>query len=178
MLIHSYQENWANDFNEIKEVIIEALEDIEITIEHIGSTAIRNLAAKPIIDIDIVQNKNVSFEDIKKGLEKLGYFHNGDLGIKGREVFKRNNLKEKHFTLDFINHHLYVCQIECDELQRHLTFRNYLIENEKERKEYEKIKYKIAEIAKQDRKAYAELKEIMAKEFVESVLKKAKEKRE
>lgn len=49
-------------------------------------------------------------------------------------------------------------------------------ENTKEREEYEKIKFEIAEITNQDRKEYAKLKEVMAKEFVESIIEKSKEK--
>lgn len=90
--------------------------------------------------MDIVQDKEVPFDDIKKGLEKLGYHHNGDQGINGREVFKRNNLEKKHVVLDFVEHHLYVCHIESEEFQRYLIFRNYLMENEKERNEYENMK--------------------------------------
>jgi len=144
MLIQNYQSTWVNDFNSIKEVIKEALGDIEITIEHVGSTAIMNLAAQPIIDIDIVHDKNESFEIIKKRLERLDYYHNGDKGIEGREVFKRDKLNEKHSILDSIKHHLYVCQIQSEELHRHLAFRDYLIENENDREKYEKIKYEIA----------------------------------
>lgn len=177
MLIQNYQSSWIHDFNSIKEVIREALCDTEITIEHVGSTAIENLAAKPIIDIDIVYNKSVSFEAIKRGLEKLGYYHNGDQGIKKREVFKREKLNKKHSILDFITHHLYVCPLHSKELQRHLIFRDYLIKNANEREAYQKIKFEIAEKANQDQKVYAKLKETMATEFIESILEKAKEKK-
>lgn len=177
MLIQNYQSSWIHDFKSIKEVITEALWDTKITIEHVGSTAIKKLAAKPIIDIDIIYDKSMSFEEIKKGLEKLGYYHNGDQGIKEREVFKRENLNKKHSILDFTTHHLYVCPLHSKELQRHLMFRDYLIKNKKEREAYQKIKFEIAEKANQDQKIYAKLKEIMAKEFIETILKKAKEKK-
>ncbi|MBK7869167.1 MAG: GrpB family protein [Saprospiraceae bacterium] len=177
MLIQIYQESWVHDFNKIKEVIKERLWDVAIQIEHIGSTAVKNLAAKPIIDIDIVYDKNTSFEAIKSRLEKLGYHHHGDQGINGREVFKRNTLNEQHPVLDTIKHHLYVCHIENEELQRHLVFRDYLIKHEQERKAYEQLKYEIAQMANQDRKVYAALKEMMAKAFIASILEKAKEKK-
>jgi GrpB-like predicted nucleotidyltransferase (UPF0157 family) len=176
MLIQKYQESWATDFNKIKEVIEEKLPNNDIKIEHIGSTSIKNLAAKPIIDIDIVYCKSDSFREIKLGLEKLGYFHNGNQGIIGREVFKREKLKGSHWILDSIKHHLYVCQVNSEELQRHLFFRDYLRENERERKEYEDLKYRIAEKTSQDKKEYANLKEVMAREFVESIIKMHKNK--
>lgn len=175
MLIQEYQQRWEADFNNIKKVIEGAFPALEIRVEHVGSTAIQGLASKPIIDIDLVYDKNVSFDRIKKGLETLAYFHNGDQGIKGREVFKRKDSGEKYSILDFVQHHLYVCAIENREFQRHITFRDYLRKHEKERREYESIKFEIAERANQDRKTYAGLKETAATEFVESILKKAQE---
>ena len=174
MLIQKYQESWAMDFVKIKEVLVDNLPGNAIKIEHIGSTSIKNLAAKPIIDIDIAYNKSQSFREIKMGLEKIGYFHNGNQGIKGREVFKRGKQKEHHLILDSIKHHLYVCPIDSEEFQRHLIFRDYLRGNEKDRQEYENLKYQIAKKTDHDRKEYARLKEVMARDFVESILKKAK----
>ena len=172
MLIQEYQKSWVYDFNRIKKVIEETLSDIDIDIEHIGSTAITHLAAKPIIDIDIAYSKDVDFEKIKEGLAQLGYYHNGNQGIKDREVFKRRGVDVPHEVLDGINHHLYVCPIHSEELRKHLNFRNYLNAHESERKEYESIKYAIAEEANQDKKTYALLKESKAKDFIESILRK------
>lgn len=176
MLILEYQESWVNDFNSLKKVFEENISVNDIKIEHIGSTSIKDLAAKPIIDIDIVYEESDSFKEIKKNLISLGYYHNGNQGIIGREVFKRNRTENNHIKLDSIPHHLYVCQINSDELLRHLCFRDYLRENPKERVEYEKLKYKIAEMTNQDKKKYAKLKETMAQEFVESIIEKSKEK--
>ena len=88
MLIQDYQEQWVNDFDRIKKTLEENISSKDIQIEHIGSTSVKNLAAKPIIDIDIIYEKPALFNQIKKGLKKMGYFHNGDQGIEGREVFK------------------------------------------------------------------------------------------
>lgn len=175
ILIQKYQSNWVNDFNAIKEVITDSLKGVDIKMEHIGSTAVKGLAAKPIIDIDMVYQEVESFGAIKAGLAKLGYYHNGDQGIGGREVFKRDKGTTTHWLLDSIQHHLYVCQADSKELQRHLLFRDFLRAHEKERKEYEALKYEIAKRTNQDRKAYAKLKEVMADEFVESIIRKAKE---
>lgn len=173
MLIHTYQPRWETDFNDLKETLQQGLKGIAVTIEHVGSTSVKNLAAKPIIDMDMVYEKPVSFPAIRNGLEKLGYYHNGDQGIKGREAFKRATLKTPHNLLDTVEHHLYVCRVDNQELRRHLLFRDYLRTHEEERKAYESLKYTIAEKAHQDRKVYATLKEHIAREFVASLLKKA-----
>ncbi len=172
MLIQKYKESWVNDFNEIENVINEALINLQVSIEHIGSTSIPGLAAKPIIDVDIVFDKSVEFVEIKSRLEKLGYYHNGNQGIPNREVFKRVKLFN-HNVLDSISHHLYACPIDSAELRKHILFRNYLIANEDARIEYQNMKYEIAAEANQDKKRYAELKEVKATKFVNSIVEKA-----
>lgn len=173
LLIKPYNPSWINDFNTIKEVLKAQLESLAVEIEHVGSTSVYNLAAKEIIDIDIVYQETPSFHLIKDRLEMIGYYHNGDQGIKGREVFKRSKNQKSHPVLDAIVHHLYACHVENEELQKHLIFRDFLRVHENERMEYESLKYAIALEANQDRKKYAILKENLAREFVERVLKSA-----
>jgi GrpB-like predicted nucleotidyltransferase (UPF0157 family) len=173
MLIQEYRESWIEDFKAIKSVINDALMNLNISIEHIGSTAVPRLAAKPIIDIDIVYENNVPFEVVNKELENIGYYHNGNQGIINREVFKREMWGNKHQILDNVTHHLYVCSVDSEELHKHITFRNYLIDNEAARTEYQKLKYKIAEAANQDKKQYAAIKEVKARIFINDILAKA-----
>jgi GrpB-like predicted nucleotidyltransferase (UPF0157 family) len=174
MLLQEYQRSWADDFTTIKNILAEVFTGLDISIEHVGSTAIPGLAAKPIIDIDIVYYKQKDFEAIKEKLQTIGYYHNGNQGIPNREVFKRNVTTQKHNVLDVITHHLYACPADSEELQRHLLFKDYLLNNEEERTYYQSLKYKIAEEAGQDRKKYAALKEVKAKEFINTIIEKAK----
>ena len=170
MLIQAHQASWVEDFSKIKRVIEEVLQPLNVSIEHVGSTAVPNLAAKPIIDIDIVYGENTKFEDIKTGLEKLGYFHNGNQGIPNREVFKRDKMLILHPILDKIVHHLYVCLSDSEALQRHILLRDYLLENEDARVYYQNLKYAIAEEANQDKKKYAALKEVKTKDFIDGII--------
>lgn len=167
MLLKSYQISWKTDFEALKGILEGALSNIDLKIEHVGSTAIPNLMAKPIIDIDIAYQSAQDFEVIKKRLESIGYFHNGNQGVEGREAFKRIAIQQP--VLDKISHHLYVCHVENDEFKRHILFRDYLIQHEEEKKTYENLKIEIAERANQDRKAYANLKEEKAKLFIEKI---------
>lgn len=169
-LIQPYQSKWIEDFKKISKTIMSVLKPLNIYIEHIGSTAVGGLAAKPIIDIDVAFHDGVNFNEIKKRLMTIGYHHVGDQGIKGREVFKRVIKEDQHPILDSIGHHLYVCSSHCEEFKRHINFRDHLRENASSRMEYERIKLAIAEEAKQDKKEYAVLKETMAKDFIESIL--------
>lgn len=174
MLIQAYNKSWISNFNAIKKVLNEALTNLNISIEHVGSTSIPKLAAKPIIDIDIVFDAPTEFDDIKKRLEKIGYYHNGNQGIPNREVFKRHKMFVVKGVLDALVHHLYVCPIDSEEFQRHILFRDYLMKNEEARTQYQNLKYELAKEAHQDRKKYAELKEIRAGNFVNMIIAKAK----
>jgi GrpB-like predicted nucleotidyltransferase (UPF0157 family) len=176
MLIQEYKESWSDDFNEIKQILTEALITLKISIEHVGSTSVPKLSAKPVIDIDIVYDIPVAFENIKTRLEKIGYFHNGNQGIPNREVFKRAKTDGVKGVLDEIAHHLYVCPTDSEEFKKHILFRDYLRENEEARVQYQNLKYAIAEEANQDKNKYAELKEVMAKEFIDSIVENAESK--
>lgn len=174
MLIQAYQISWVEDFSKIKTVIEKVLQPLAVSIEHVGSTAVPDLAAKPIIDIDIVYDENTAFEDIKTRLEKIGYFHNGNQGIPNREVFKRGKTLVFQSILDEIVHHLYVCPMGSEALQRHILFRNYLIAHDVARVHYQNMKYAVAAEVNQDKKKYAELKEVRSKDFIDSIIEKTK----
>jgi GrpB-like predicted nucleotidyltransferase (UPF0157 family) len=169
MLISTYNPQWPLDYEKIKNRISEAMINIPFKIEHVGSTSIPFCDAKPIIDIDIIFNEIDTFTEIKRRLESIGYYHNGDQGIEGREVFKRG---KKLFIedLDTITHHLYVCRADNKELARHLLFRDYLRRNDHARDFYVKLKKEIALEANQDKSAYAELKQLKANSFIDYVI--------
>lgn len=171
MLILKYNSKWINNFELIQKTLLCNLTSCNVSIEHVGSTSIPQLGSKPIIDIDLVYFNLSDFAKIKDHLEKLGYYHNGNQGIVGREVFKRNNAD--HPILDTISHHLYVCHTNSQELQRHLLFRDYLRINEDARITYENLKLSIALQANQDKKKYARLKENQAKHFINGIIEKA-----
>ncbi len=173
MLLQEHKQSWVEDFNNLRGVIHEALEGLQISIEHVGSTAVPGLAAKPIIDIDIALDPAVKFDEIKIRLEKIGYRYNGNQGITDREVFKRNSTIMPHKVLDKIGHHLYVCPAHSEELQKHLLFRNYLLANKKAREEYQSLKYELAKEAGDDRKLYAQLKETKATKIIHIIIEMA-----
>lgn len=173
MLIEKYTPDWINDFAAIKCEIETSFGKPEWVIEHVGSTSVPNLDAKPIIDIDIVYSNQLDFEKIKVNLEKLGYYHNGNQGIKNREVFKRNG-KWINEILDTINHHLYVCPVDSKALEQHILSRNFLRKNEWARLKYQQMKYDLAHKSNQNRKIYAALKELYVNDFIDSITQKEK----
>ncbi|MFJ8120041.1 GrpB family protein [Bacillus mycoides] len=168
--IEDYNPEWSIIFKDLKCVIEAELGDLLLSIEHVGSTSINNLSAKPIIDLDLVIDNRGMLPKVIQRLEKLGYYHQGDLGIEGREAFG----KKDHFTpwhgenRVWMDHHLYVCCKDNKELAKHLAFRNYLRIHPDSVREYGQLKKKLAETAK-DRVSYTEGKS----DFVNTLLEKA-----
>lgn len=152
VIVVLYDPKWKNEFQKIKSYLEKALENSIITIEHVGSTSVEGLSAKPIIDIDVVIKDYDNFEDVKSRLGRLGYHHEGDLGIKCREAFRYDEKPE------FMTHHLYVCPQDSDELKRHIAFRDYLRTYREERDKYSEIKLQAAKRYPTDIDSYIETK--------------------
>ena len=169
MLIEEYNPKWIEVFKKIELELQAALNGLEYRIEHIGSTSVPNLASKPIIDIDIIYQEEPVFDKIKYRLQKIGYYHNGNQGIEAREVFKRNGLIQNKF-LDSTKHHLYVCPSNSKALKRHILFRNVLRNNNFAKLEYQRMKYELAEKSNQNKKIYAELKELNVNDFIDELI--------
>lgn len=167
-----YDPAWPERFAQLHAVYAAALEGLIVTIEHVGSTAVPGLLAKPILDIDIVIPTRDAFPEVAVRLEALGYRHNGDQGIPGREVFKASESTAPYTEprQEWMAHHLYVCPAESTELRRHLQFRDALWCRADLRVEYARLKTETALAAGGDRKVYACLKENTCREFVERVL--------
>lgn len=173
MLITEYSAAWVTHFEQISEKLLGVLAGVCVKIEHIGSTAVPGLAAKPIIDIDIVYNETADFENIRKKLSCYGYDYNGNQGVVGRDVFKRTG-KTQDDLLDSIPHHLYVCRYDSAELHRHILFRDYLRKHETARTFYQQLKYELAQEANDDSKRYAASKELKASSFISFIIELAR----
>jgi GrpB-like predicted nucleotidyltransferase (UPF0157 family) len=87
VVVLPYDDQWKQDFQKIRSELIDALGRLTIGIEHVGSTSVQGLSAKPIIDIDVVIKDYSQWDAVKSALEKIGYRHEGNLGIIGREAF-------------------------------------------------------------------------------------------
>ena len=152
VIVLPYDEAWESAFKSIKSEIKAALGDIAIGIEHIGSTSVKGMSAKPCVDVDVVICDYSVFDDVVQRLNAIGYIHEGDLGIKGREAFKYAD--KPHL----MTHHLYVCPSDSAELHRHITFRDFLRGNPEAVKMYSQIKEKAAELFPNDIDGYIQYK--------------------
>ena len=147
-----YDAKWAIEFEKIKTELVEALANSCICIEHVGSTSVAGLSAKPIIDIDVVIPDYDCFETVVERLAMIGYVHEGDLGIKDREAFKYTG--KEHL----MKHHLYVCPENSEELRRHIIFRDYLRTHNDAVSEYSQVKEQASLLYPHDIDSYIDYK--------------------
>jgi GrpB-like predicted nucleotidyltransferase (UPF0157 family) len=147
VVIEDYDPGWPLRFAELCVPLREALGPLALRIEHVGSTAIPGLAAKPVIDMDVVIPSRRDLPEAIRRLAVIGYEHRGDLGIRGREAFAN--------PAGLPEHHLYVCDRENAELRRHLLFRDHLRSHPAEAAAYAALKRTLAERFGADRDGYS-----------------------
>jgi len=176
MIVHEYDPAWPEKFEQLKTIYQKALGDLAIAIEHVGSTSIPGLKAKPALDIDIVIKDYDVFPKVVEKLAKLGYRHNGDQGVLHREAFKRDNdtIPYTDPPTTWMAHHLYVCPESSEELKRHLLLRNYMCINDEARDAYTHIKDDIVARSNGERANYVAIKEEEYSDFFEKVIAAAK----
>jgi len=137
----AYDPKWKDEFKKAKVFYEKLLESLDIHVEHVGSTSIVGLYAKPILDIDIiVKDKKTKVTVIKK-LESVGYNHLGTLGIEGRDAFSYNN---DHPNITWMAHHLYVCMAGSINLRNHFLLKKHLNNNTEAVQKYSQLKLELA----------------------------------
>lgn len=134
VIVLPYDPAWESAFDAIRAEIEEAAGDLILGIEHVGSTSVEGMSAKPIIDLDVIIRDDSVFGEVVTRLGAIGYIHEGDLGIRDREAFRYDD--KPHL----MKHHLYVCPRKSEELRRHVTFRDYLRSHPEAVKQYSTVK--------------------------------------
>lgn len=155
-----HTELWHQLFAEEEARLREAIGEHVVAIEHIGSTAICGLPAKPIIDIAAAVREAVDAQACVRLLENIGYEYRGESGIAGRYYFVKGEPR---------THHLHMVESGSDFWRDHLLFRDYLRRHREVAEKYERLKRDLAIKYEKDRGAYTEGKS----RFIEEVLKRA-----
>ena len=180
IVVEDHNEEWAKEFDVLRAVYLEHLRQLIIDIQHVGSTSVPGLAAKPVLDIDIIIDNKEKLPSVINILDKLGYTHRGDLGIKEREAFKRASDKvpyhdghddldeqDEHDDREFkFAHNLYVCIAGSVSLENHISFRDHLRDNDKAVMEYSELKKELASKHEDDIDRYIDGKT----EFITKIL--------
>ena len=113
-------------------------------IQHIGSTSIPNIKAKPIIDIAISVEDFKRFEPLIPALEKNGFSYRGWFLVE--RIMVLNVYKETEASGKIITHHVHVVKADSKEWNDHINFRDYLNAHPSVASEYEVIKTELASI--------------------------------
>jgi GrpB-like predicted nucleotidyltransferase (UPF0157 family) len=136
VVVVDYDPAWAEAFGRIRDFLAPAVSKHAVAIEHVGSTSVVGLAAKPIIDVDIVVASLEASKAAIAGLESLGFEHRGDLGVPGREAFS------KHPDLPPAN--IYVVLRTSTAFRNHIALRDYLRRHPYAATEYGALKKELA----------------------------------
>ena len=136
VLVVDHDPAWADTFEALRRDVWAAVCDVALSVEHVGSTAVPGLAAKPVIDMDVVVASRVSVPEAVARLGALGYAHQGNLGIEGREAFAA--------PPGLPAHHLYVCIQGGEALANHLALRDFLRRSPAAAAEYGRLKKALA----------------------------------
>jgi GrpB-like predicted nucleotidyltransferase (UPF0157 family) len=155
--IADYDPDWPNKFEKHAKIIAGAIGDSLLCIEHIGSTSVPGLAAKPIIDILVVVPNSASESTYLPQLEAAGYV-----------LLVREPNWNEHRMFRTVNKdvHIHIYSAGCLEIQRNLAFRDRLRRNAEDKRRYERVKRKLAAKEWPDMNAYAQAKT----EVIESII--------
>jgi GrpB-like predicted nucleotidyltransferase (UPF0157 family) len=136
IIVVDYDPAWPIIFQDLCAQVWSVLGDFAVAVEHMGSTSVPGLAAKPIIDISVVVR---SAEHVSLAIERLatlGYVHRGNLGIEDREAFQN--------PVGLPSHHLYVCRAGSLGLLNPLALRDYLRTHPEAARAYGELKKSLA----------------------------------
>jgi GrpB-like predicted nucleotidyltransferase (UPF0157 family) len=139
---------WPETFEQLRSTIWPLVRDVATAVEHVGSTSVPGLAAKPIIDISVVVPAQSDVPAAIERLSTLGYVHQGNLGVEGREAFTSPSTAPLH--------HLYLCPSDSLALANHLAVRNYLRAHPGIAGEYGRLKKELAARFAEDIDGYVE----------------------
>lgn len=148
----AYDARWADEFRKESEKIKEILGGECVAVHHIGSTAVEGLQAKPIVDIMPVVKDIGKIDALYPEFEALGYECMGEFGIAGRRYFRKGGDERTHQV------HIFEESNRAD-IGRHLAVRNYLRTHEEERRAYGELKETLARKFPRDIEKYCDGKE-------------------
>lgn len=157
-VVVDYDQRWLIAFEALREHLWPSVESLAVRIEHVGSTAVPGLAAKPVIDVDVVVGNEALVPRAVAALEALGHQHLGDLGIRGREAFSP--------VPGLPEHHLYLVVLDSPPHRDHLDLRDYLRSHPDQAQRYASLKRRLAHLLASDRDAYVDGKAWLVRELL------------
>ena len=151
--LEPHQTEWERAAEETIRTLKNILGSVAVDIQHIGSTSIRTISAKPIIDIAVAVN------DYELVLNKCDELEKAEIVFRFDERPEQLLFVMGDFEKDTRSHHIHVVLYDSDEWNNYINFRGYLNSNSEAAGEYEAVKIRLAEQYPDDRIAYTEGKQ-------------------
>jgi len=136
IIVVDYDPTWPATFERLRQRIWPVVADVATSVEHVGSTSVPGLAAKPIIDMSVVVPTASDVPIAIERLAALDYIHRGNLGVEGRDTFQSPGTLPRH--------HLYLCAHDSLALRNHLLVRDYLRAQPEAAARYGELKQQLA----------------------------------
>lgn len=162
--LYPYDAIWKTEYEKEEKILSEILKEHAIDIQHVGSTAIPGLSAKPILDIAVAVKDRKTLEYLLPIMSEYGYDMLNNLDVCG-EILARKGTPECR------THYIHIEVIGSDYWNNHILFRDYLLKHPKYITEYENLKQMIVGSFKDERKKYTAEKN----DFIKKVLTLAKD---
>lgn len=169
MKVERYNPQWQEEFDKEKESLKKIFGDVAKSIERVGSTSVEGLSAKPIIDIAIGVDALGDLDKANEEILKFSHYTIKKDNADGEILMRRGTpIKLGEEKPDYVTHFIHIMEIDGRKYKETLAYRDYLRANDAVRKEYEKLKQKLAIKYQNDRKSYTQAKD----EFIKNILSK------
>lgn len=162
--LEEHDPEWETEAERLKERLHKVLGDQALDVQHVGSTSIRTIPAKPILDIAVAVNDVEDVDAYKDKMEKAGFQYAGELNA-GQRMFFMENAEGR------VIQHIHMVQEGSAAWTNYMNMRDYLNAEPKEAERYAQLKRKLSKSCEHDRAAYAEGKD----PFIKETLRKAAE---
>jgi len=146
VVVNNYDPKWIKMYEKEAKLIKDIFKEELVEIHHIGSTSVKGLNAKPIIDIMPLVKDIKKVDKFNEEMIKIGYEPMGEYGISKRRYFRKGK--------DGRSHHVHVFEKDSSQAKRHMAFREYLREHNEIAKEYGNLKEKLADQYPNDIESY------------------------
>jgi GrpB-like predicted nucleotidyltransferase (UPF0157 family) len=153
-----YDAAWLGSFNEIAAALITLLGDRVLDIHHIGSTSIPGMAAKPLIDIDVIMPTAADVIDACPLMEAAGYEPRGNRYDADIFAFMKRTAAPKQ--------RVYLCPEGHDTHHRRILFRDYLRTHPQAASDYQALKLRLAKDFEYDGDGYTAAKAAFVSDIV------------
>ncbi len=163
IVIVPYNPRWPVLYDREKGRLLALFDGVNVAVEHVGSTAVEGLGSKPIIDIMLGVERLPEVEQRLDSIEQLGYRYESELELE---------IPERRFFIKLgtgkaRTHHLHAVELSGGFWREHLLFRDFLRSHPQTASEYYQLKLSLAQLHKDNRKAYVRAKAAFIGEVLE-----------